>query len=109
MIIVYDPYDDFTDYFPPPQVQLTHLASELVDAYGYKEQELNYAIEHAFNVCLALDIPIEFHFKRVYLDIDHQLTTDWMLSDLGSYLLLISGNSHNPNVARARMYAGARH
>jgi hypothetical protein len=109
MLIVYDPYDDFAGYNQQPQVPLTHLASELVEAYGYHGQELNAAMEHAFNVCLALHIPIEFHFRRVYLAGNHQLATDWMLSDLGSYLLLMSGNSHNPNVARARLYACTRH
>lgn len=105
MLSLYEPYEEF---FEPNRiyVPLIHLASELVDEYGYREtSDLEAALEQSFSVCIAMDININDHFKKVYVYRDNDIITDWLMSDLGSYLLLINGSTRNPVVAQARMYA----
>ena len=101
----YDPYEDFFDAGSAQAAPLGYLASEVAVAYGYLDKaEMDKALDEAFEVCLLLDIPISAHFKKVYIFRDGGLVTDWLMSGLGSYLLLINGNSRNPAVARARLY-----
>jgi len=105
MLSLYEPYEEFFDTRRLLFVPLKHLASELSEEYGYTEKEdLENALEQAFELCLALDIPIDIHFKKVYISKGNNLFTDWLLSDLGSYLLLINGSAGNPVVAQARLY-----
>lgn len=105
MLSIYDPYEEVFEYIPFYQAPLRHLASELLPEFGIRsEEELEQNLEKAFEVCLAMHIPIKEHFKKVFLYTDGQLYTDWLLSDMGSYLLLINGNTRNYYVARAQMY-----
>ena len=102
---IYDHLDDIIDSERFSRIPLRHLASELMEEFWYNdENDLQNSLTQAFEVCCALNIPINLHFKKVYLYFDNSLKSDWLLSDLGSYLLLINGNTRNPNVARARLY-----
>src|SRR5216684_5413284 len=105
LLSLYDPYEDFFDSDKYHTVPLPCLASELATAYGFTDKaDLEHALNEAFEVCLLTGIPIREHFKRVYLCENDCLVTDWLLSELGSYLLLINGNARNPAVAKARVY-----
>lgn len=104
MLRVFDHLDELTDTNFYRRVPLRHLASELVEEFGYKrEEDLLLAMNEAFNLCMVMHIPINLHFRKVYLYEKGGLITDWMLSDFGSYLLLVNGNTSNPYVARARV------
>ncbi len=104
MLSVYDQRNDILNSFDFSNVPLRHLASELMQEYGYEDNSLKVAMEQAFEMCVIMDIPIRTHFKKVYLYENGELRSDWMLSDVGSYLLLMNGDVHTPNVAKARMY-----
>lgn len=105
MLSIYDPLEDLMAAARFREVPLRHLASELKKEFGYQsDEELQNAIHNAFEVCCLLDIPISLHFRNVYIYEGNELRTDWLLSDLGSYLLLINGDAHNLNVAKARLY-----
>jgi hypothetical protein len=105
LLSLYDPYEDFFVADSFQAIPLRHLASELAIAYGYSDKaDLDKALDDAFDVCLMMGIPISDHFKKVYLYENTGMSTDWLLSDLGSYLLLMNGNSRNLAVAKARLY-----
>lgn len=84
-----------------------HLASVLIDSGAYQDfHELDEAVLRSFQICLQLQIPITQHFRRIHV-YDHQgaIESDWALSDLGFYLLLLNGNARNPAVAHAQAWA----
>lgn len=104
MLNIYEPIDNNWQTSFLRHVPLRHMASELVEEFGYKDaEELQQAMDSAFEVCYLLHIPIDLHFRKVYVYSNNTLGTDWLLSDLGTYLLLINGDVHNPNVAKARI------
>jgi hypothetical protein len=89
LLSLYDPYEDFFVADSFQAIPLRHLASELAIAYGYSDKaDLDKALDD----------------KKVYLYENTGMSTDWLLSDLGSYLLLMNGNSRNLAVAKARLY-----
>src|SRR5436853_7393617 len=96
--------DDYRRSMNP--IPLRHLASDVMDQLGYcNEGDLHNALMRAFEVCCSLHIPISENFKKVYRYKDNLVEIDWQISDLGCYLLLINGNSCNPNVAKAQLRA----
>ena len=108
MLKKWEPLDDYLEeemlraYLRMP---LRHMASQLMDEMGYHtEKDLEQALSRAFEVCCSMHINIPQHFRRVYLFDEEGLHTDWQLSDLASYLLLVNGNSCNPRVAAAQLY-----
>lgn len=104
MLSIYDPLEDVLYFERFRSVPLRHMASELMRDFDYDTtEELQQALNNAFEVCAIMHIPINVHFRKVYIYESNMLRTDWLLSDLGTYLLLINGNTHNPNVARARV------
>ena len=78
---------------------LRFLASELMDRHLMDYLEIQRAIKRAMIVCKTLDLPIEAHFKPLYVSRSGQVLCDWKLSDLGRKLVLINGNPANPFVA----------
>jgi hypothetical protein len=105
MLQVYDPYEDVLSGERTIDVPLLHLASELAAEFGYAdEQELAGAIEDTFEVCCMMNVSITTHFRKVYIYQNGTLKTDWLLSDLATYMLLMNGHATNPKVAQARMY-----
>ena len=109
MLRKYDPTGDFLAeeaILQHLRAPLRHLASELMEELGYhSEADLEHALARTFDVCTALHIYIPHHFRQVYVfSTEEGLQTDWQLTDLGSYLLLVNGNSRNPRVARAQLH-----
>ncbi|MDR3680960.1 MAG: hypothetical protein P4L41_13430 [Flavipsychrobacter sp.] len=104
MLSIYDHLDNIIEELHYSRIPLRHLASELISEFGYENEHMKDALEKTFELCFMMDIPIDLHFKKVYLYEGESLLTDWMLSDLASYMLLMNGDVHNPNVAKARLY-----
>lgn len=109
MLRKYDPVGDFLAEETIRQhlrAPLRHLASELMEELGYhSDADLKHALARTFDVCTALHIYIPHHFRQVYVySAAEGLHTDWQLTDLGSYLLLVNGNSRNPRVAHAQLH-----
>ena len=106
MLSIYDPYEEVFFNIPAFRVPLRHLASELLDEFGISnEAEFEKIMEKAFDVCFTLDIPINVHFRKIFLYANDQLITDWLLSDLATYLLLMNGDVRNYKVAQAQVYS----
>lgn len=109
MITLYDHLDKFLEDEKDKSQQtipLRHLVSDLMEDLGYlNETDFNHALLRAFEVCCTLQISIPAHFKKIYRFSDNRLQVDWQVSDLACYLLLINGNSCNPNVAKAQLHA----
>lgn len=108
MIKKWEPLDDYLEeeqlraYLRRP---LRYLASELMDEMGYHtEQDLEQAISRAFELCCALHINIPMHFRKVFVFDPQGIHTDWQLTDVATYLLLVNGNSRNPRVAEAQLF-----
>lgn len=88
MLTVYDQYEEFSGGRDMRNVPLVHLASSLAGLYGYQTmQDVAHAIDCALRLCADMAIPIQRHFQRVYVFHDNCLESDWLLSDLGGYLL----------------------
>ncbi|MFT7611280.1 MAG: hypothetical protein ACI9J3_000222 [Parvicellaceae bacterium] len=83
----------------------THRASQLLSIGFGQWSDIELALDKAIQSCLDSDINIGSHFKRVFITdmIDGQITTDWMLTNVGLRLILINGNSSKPIVRRARL------
>jgi len=109
MIALYDHLDKFLDdenKRRQSDIPLRHLVSELMDNLGYRDDnDVHEALTRAFEVCCTLQISIPAHFKKIYRFNDDRMKVDWQVSDLACYLLLINGNSCNPNIARAQLKA----
>ena len=87
------------------RLPLRHLASELMEQMGYHTgHDFEEALTRTFEVCCTMHINIPQHFRRVYVQSDSGLQSDWQLTDLGSYLLMVNGNSRNERVAHAQLY-----
>lgn len=106
-IKIYDQFDELladVELRRVNRLPLNHLASELMEHFGYQdEQDLHTALMRTFEICCALKIPINQHFKKIYRCQESSLITDWQISDFASCLLLLNGNSRNPNVAKAQL------
>ncbi|MGV8878905.1 MAG: hypothetical protein ACOH2A_07735 [Sphingobacteriaceae bacterium] len=106
-IKIYDQFDELladVELRRVSQLPLNHLASELMEHFGYQnDQDMRTALIRTFEICCALKIPINQHFKKIYRCQESALITDWQISDFASYLLLLNGNSRNPNVAEAQL------
>jgi hypothetical protein len=108
MITLYDPLDQFLqdDDDSTPGAPLRHSMSDLMEELGYEnDDDFNHALLRSFEICCMLKIPIAENFKRIYQYRDNGVQVEWQVSDLGCYLLLINGNTRNPNVARAQLHA----
>ncbi len=105
MLSIYDPYDEVFYESPFREVPLVHLVSEIASELQWEneaDQEAN--LKKAFDVCYHMHIPINRHFRKIFIFDAIGLTTDWLISDFGSYLLLINGNTQNYRVAKAQVY-----
>ena len=108
MLKIYDPLDDYLEedriniFLRKP---LRHLASELMEEMGYHtEDDFKKALDRTFEVCCTMHIPIQLHFRQVFVYDEQGIHPDWQLTDLGSYLLLVNGSSRNDRVALAQLY-----
>jgi hypothetical protein len=108
MLKLYDHLDAIleNDRFPQTQNAIfRHWASELMESLGYTDwEELNRSLSRSIEVCCSMNISVAANFKRVYRFSGEELHEDWLLSDLGGYLLILNGNSGNRHVARAQLY-----
>lgn len=84
--------------------KLKYYGSELMEKLDYKDQdEFKVSIERAIKACHSLNVPVKSNFKEVYRYKEEGLTKDWLLSQLGCYLVIINGNPANANVAKAQL------
>ncbi|MBV8255900.1 MAG: hypothetical protein JO154_25115 [Chitinophaga sp.] len=107
MLKLFDYLEDFVAterishlHHPP----LPYTASEILKELGYEELGmLQEPLDRAMHACAALNIPVDYNFKKVYCFKDGEMMTDWQLSELASYLFMINCNPLNPVVAKAQL------
>jgi hypothetical protein len=92
-------------FSPLGEMDLLYYASDIMEKLGCEqEDEIDNAIQRVVQVCQSLNIPLKRNFKRIYRYDGNKMSTDWKLSSLASYLLMINGNPCNPNVAKAQLF-----
>lgn len=112
MLKVFDPLEEYFETLKKerPVPELNYYASELIDYLELAdEQELELALERAFQVCSSLHISIEDNFKQVFRFDGQKLYSDWQLSSLACYMITINGNPIHPKVARAQVFFALQH
>jgi len=87
-----------------PSIKYICYASELMENLDVPEEELDIAIERAFKACASLNISIKQNFKSVFRTCDDHLVTDWKLSPLACYLIVINADPANQRVARMQVH-----
>lgn len=68
------------------------------------DAEINRSIDRAFHAYYALSIPIEINFKKVYLFDGENIISDWKISPLAVYLIIINCDPRNRNIAKAQLF-----
>ena len=77
---------------------LTHYGSQLLANCFHDRTELEQSLNKALMALKAANEPVSHHFRTIFLCGD-ELTSDWMISDVGMRLLLINADASNPLVA----------
>jgi hypothetical protein len=105
MLKQFDRADNTIVLMEEQQIPLKYIcyASELTDRLKISEEELDNAMERAFNACVSLNIPIRNNFRSVYRSFENYLVTDWKLSSLACYLIIINADPSNPHVAKTQI------
>ena len=107
-------YDYLDEVLATQQIRQTHhrqkliyYASDIMERMGADISASDFAdtLFRTFKVCSALDIPINDNFKKIYRYDGEKMITDWQLSPLACYLLMLNGNPMNPSVAKVQLYA----
>lgn len=80
--------------------KLIHYASCLLEKGLPDEDELELALQKAITAITAARLPVHCHFRKIFVSSDHDLKTDWLVSELGLRLILMNANVLNPVVAR---------
>lgn len=87
-----------------PTINYVCYASELIERLSVSEEELDRAVERAFKACISLDISIKKNFKSVFRNCEDHLVTDWKLSPLACYLIVINADPANQQVAKMQIH-----
>jgi hypothetical protein len=105
MLKQYDNWDNALILMEEQQIPRKYIcyASELTDRLQISEKAFDDALERAFNACVSLEIPIKSNFKSVYRSFEDCLITDWKLSSLACYLIIINADPANAAVARIQL------
>lgn len=105
MLKQYDNWDNTIILMEEPQIPRKYIcyASELTDRLKISEEDFEDAMQRAFNACVSLNIPIKTNFKSVFRSFEDYLVTDWKLSSLACYLIIINADPANAAVARVQL------
>jgi hypothetical protein len=106
MLKKYDPFENYHSFQWRQDGEGVHFyASDLRDQLGFTDEEdFEEALQRAMKVCRTLAISLEENFRSVYRFDSTQLVSDWKLSNLACYLVIVNANPENRNVARAQVY-----
>ena len=110
MIKIYDYLDEVLAMQQIRQTRhrkkLEYYASEVLVRMGATTNEdYEETLFRTFKICSAMDISIDDNFKKIYRFDGQKTITDWQLSPLACYLLMLNGNPLNPSVAKVQIYA----
>ncbi len=85
--------------------KLFFFASDIMNFLKiFETSEIDNSFNRAFQAYSTLNIPISINFKKVYRFDGENLITDWKLSSLACFLIIINCNPSNPEVAKAQLF-----
>lgn len=111
MLKLYDPWEHIFNSLQQKEVapELLYYASEIERSMGFSAEELEVAIDRAFQACTTMHISIDDNFKAIFRSDDqHEMVPDWKLSSLACYLLIINANPSNSNVAKVQLFFASK-
>jgi DNA-damage-inducible protein D len=83
---------------------LRHYASELAQLLHLETLErMQAALDRAMHICENAGLPVQSNFRPVYRSQGDSIQTDYHLSDLASYLVIINADADNEQVAYAQV------
>ena len=68
------------------------------------ETEITISINRTLDVCHNLKISVPQNFKKIYRSDGYNIHTDWKISSLACYLIIINCNPNNETVAKAQLH-----
>ena len=90
-------------------VKLPYFVSEIMQSLAIDDnEEIDAILIRAFNTYNILQLPIKLNFKKVFRCDGKMLFSDWKISKLASYLIIINCNPNNVLVAKAQLYFALR-
>lgn len=99
----FEPLDRFLDSMVG--INLSHRSSEVGALLGIADAgEMEYAVERAMRVCRTGHIPAELNFRRIFTCRDHDVVSEWLLSDLAMRLVILNADPVHPMVAQAQLH-----
>lgn len=85
--------------------QCIYGATVLMNALTYPDfEEFEAVVIKAQNACISLHIPLELHFRTVYISRPDGLFRDYRLSRFACYLVTINADSSYPGVVKAQAH-----
>jgi DNA-damage-inducible protein D len=85
--------------------RLDHFASEVMEMLSIRdEEEIAASIARAIRACDALHIPPAINFKKIYRSDGERMMTDWKISPLACYLVIVNCDPRHECVARAQLF-----
>jgi|SRR6218665_222134 len=85
--------------------RLNYFLTDIMKALEISNtKEINAALNRVFHACATLRISFSENFKRVYRHNEGKLISDWKLSPLACYLVIINCDPNHENVAKAQLY-----
>lgn len=85
--------------------RLKHFASEVLEILETDaKEELSTALERTFRSLEALGISTEQNVRKIYRFNGEELLTDYRVSDLALYLIIINCNPSYSSVAKAQVH-----
>lgn len=111
MLKLYDPWENIFNSLQQKNAtpELLYYASEIEQSMGFSVEDLEAAIERAFQACTSMHISIDKNFHPIFRSDDqHEMVPDWKLSSLACYLLIINANPANSNVAKVQLFFASK-
>jgi hypothetical protein len=82
---------------------LTHYTSSLIREELFDEDELEQALHKAMETCTAAGMPLNNHFRMIFISSAGSLRRDWLVSDLGFHLVILNKEVTSPLAARLKI------
>ncbi|HSH67596.1 MAG TPA: damage-inducible protein D [Bacteroidia bacterium] len=111
MLKLYDPWENILNSIQQKDAvpELLYYASEIEQSMGFSDEELEAAIDRAFQACSTMHISIDDNFKAIFRSDDrHEMIPDWKLSSLACYLLILNASPSNSNVAKVQLFFASK-
>jgi hypothetical protein len=108
VLVPYDPFENLKLDNILEEILACHCqvyGQDLMRVLEYSDRELfQQAVVSAMKACTALDIPVRYHFKSVFIGRDDGIVREYKLSGLACYFVTMNADSSYRTVAQAQLY-----